>query len=88
MDRGVLNYIIDAGLALTFLIVFLTGIVKWPGLIYKFGLTYADLPMRTLTLLHDWAGLAMGLLVLVHIILHWRWIVAFTKKIFGKKKRV
>lgn len=85
MDRGILNYIVDMGLAITFILSFFTGITKWPGLVQKFGLSYNDLPMRAITLIHDWSGLIMGLLVLVHIILHWKWIVAFTKKILAKK---
>jgi len=41
--------------------------------------------MGAITKIHDFSGLAMGLLVLVHIIMHWRWIVSFTKKLLGGK---
>jgi hypothetical protein len=85
MDRGILNYVVDMSLALAFILSFFTGILKWPGLIGKFGLSYSDLPMAAITKIHDLSGLAMGLLVLIHLILHWKWIVCFTKKILGRK---
>lgn len=86
MDRGILNYVVDMGLALAFILSFFTGILKWPGLIGKLGLSYSALPMAAITKIHDFSGLAMGLLVLFHLILHWKWIVCFTKKVLGKKQ--
>ena len=86
MNKAKLNYFIDIGLTITFILAFITGIIKWPALLPKLGISYADAPMRTFTLIHDWSGLIMGLLVLVHIALHWRWIVTMTKKIFRRNK--
>lgn len=85
MDRGIINYIVDMGLVLAFILSFFTGILKWPGLVIKLGLSYSDLPMGAITKIHDFSSLAMGLLVLIHIIMHWRWIVSFTKKLLGGK---
>lgn len=87
MNRTFLNYFIDVGLTITFILVFFTGILKWPGLVLWFGFSYSNFPMRAFSLIHDWSGLIMSLLVFVHIILHWNWIIATTKKIFSKKKR-
>jgi len=42
--------------------------------------------MKTLSTIHDWSGIVMVLLVLVHLILHWDWIVCETKNIFSKKE--
>lgn len=84
MKKPYINYIVDAGLALSFLIVVITGIIKWPGLYRYFKFSGAT--MRLMTFLHDWIGLLMTLLVLIHLILHWRWIVRMTKNIFGKNK--
>ena len=86
MNKIKVNYWIDVCLAITFLLVFITGIFKWPGLITKFGISYSDLPMRTFTFIHDWSGLIMGLLVLIHLILHWNWIVSVTKSMIRGKK--
>lgn len=85
MNRGILNYWIDIGLAISFFICFITGLIKWPGLIKIIGTSaYKVLHLKNISLLHDWSGLIMGLLVIVHLILHWKWIKAMTKKIFKK----
>ena len=78
-------YWVDVGLALTFTLSFLTGILKWPRFLPNLGIKYSSLPMNLFTKVHDLGGLAMGLLVIVHIILHWNWIVCMTKKKFNRK---
>jgi hypothetical protein len=81
------NYWIDVGLAISFLIVFITGVIKWPGLLFKLGVNVKNLPIKRISLAHDWAGLIMGILVFVHLILHWKWIVVMTKSLFKKKEK-
>jgi len=78
MERSKLNYWIDVGLAITFILCFLTGIIKWPA----FYSTFKDLPFQQISFIHDWSGLIMSILVLIHLILHWNWIVVMTKKLF------
>ena len=86
MNKTILNYWIDVGLAISFFICFITGLIKWPGLIKLIGVsTYRTLSFSNISMLHDWSGLIMGLLVLVHLVLHWGWIVAISKSIFIKK---
>ena len=83
MNKTILNYWIDIGLAVSFFICFITGLIKWPGLIKIIGVsTYRTLSFSNISMWHDWSGLIMGLLVLVHLVLHWNWIVAVTKRIF------
>jgi len=85
MNEAKLNYWVDVGLALSFFICFITGLIKWPGLIKIIGTsTYKILHVKNISLFHDWSGLIMGLLVLIHLVLHWKWIVGMTKKIFKK----
>ncbi|MEK6816970.1 MAG: DUF4405 domain-containing protein [Nanoarchaeota archaeon] len=84
MDRTRLLYIVDMLLALSFLSVALTGIAKWPGLWYGLGLS---LPIIQLSKVHEWSGMAMMVMVFVHLALHRRWIVCTTKNIFRKDKR-
>ncbi len=87
MNRGKLNYFIDIGLAISFLLVFVTGIFKFPLWKHYFFFVYDSISPRTISAIHDWSGLVMGILVLVHLALHWNWIVAMTKQIFGRKKK-
>ncbi len=88
MNRTMLNYWIDIGLAISFFVCFSTGLVKWPGLIKIIGVSaYKILKVPNISVLHDWSGLIMGLLVLIHLALHWKWIVAVTKKVFGLNQK-
>lgn len=82
MARRTINYWIDAGLLISFLLVFITGLVKFPGLARNFGFIYRIVSGRTISRIHDWSGLFMGVLVLAHLILHLRWIVAMTGRLF------
>ena len=85
MNRTKLNYWIDIGLAISFLICFITGLIKWPGLIKIIGVSaYKVLHVKNISILHDWSGLIMGLLVLVHLALHWKWLVCVTKSMVKK----
>lgn len=85
MDKAKLNYAVDLGLIVTFLLNGVTGIIKFPGLLGNLGVKVKDLPWKEISRVHDWAGIAMVVLVVVHIVLHWNFIVAMTKKYFGKK---
>ena len=83
MKKGYLNYFIDLGLLVSFILVFLTGILKLP----KLGINYSNLNMVLFTKIHDLICLIMGLLVLIHLILHWNWIKSMTKSIFTWRKK-
>lgn len=82
MNKTWANYWIDIGLTIAFITSIITGAIKWPGLIEKFGVSYAQIPYVKITLVHDWSGLIMAILAFVHVILHWDWIVHMTKRLF------
>ena len=85
MNRTKLNYWIDIGLAISFVICFITGLIKWPGLIQIIGTSaYKALHVKNISTLHDWSGLIMGIIVLLHLALHWKWIVCVTKSMFKR----
>jgi len=84
-NKGILNYLIDCGLIITFLLSFITGIIKFPEWTRYFRDVYLLIPASTVSKIHDISGLVMGLLVLSHLLLHWRWIVAMTRSTFGRK---
>ena len=81
MNKLKINYWIDIGLVITFFSSLITGLIKWPALVRWFGLSHRSLPMTKITIIHDWTGLIMGLLVLVHLALHWKYIVCVTRSI-------
>jgi hypothetical protein len=82
-----INYWVDVGLGITIITSGNTGLLKWPGAVRIFGLRHAVLPMYQITTIHDYSGLLMALLAIVHIVLHWNWIVCTTKSLFKKKSK-
>lgn len=81
MNKAKINYAVSMILIVSFLAVFITGIIKFPGLyLHRYGL-----PMRDITFIHDWSGVLMGILTIVHVLLNRKWIVCMTKAMMKKK---
>jgi cytochrome b subunit of formate dehydrogenase len=85
MKNSYLNYSIDMTILITGLLCGITGLIKWPGLVYALGLSYQGLPLDAITQIHDWAGLIMLLCAMIHVVLHFRWLIAMTKKLLHDK---
>lgn len=41
-------------------------------------------PRSTGMAIHEWLGLAFGASIVTHLLLHWKWLVASTRRLFGK----
>ena len=76
-----IKWLVDLLLGITFVICFITGLLKDADLLQLTGLNNVVLPAALISDLHDWTGLLMGLFVFLHLVLNRRWIVATTKKI-------
>lgn len=83
VDRDKILFTVDVGLALAFFASALTGILKFPGFLHFFGMDYRALQVLGLNTVHDFSGILMACLVLIHLFLHWRWIVGMIKKFSG-----
>jgi len=77
-----INYILFWLLLLSFLNLLITGLIKFPGLLRFLGIHTRDLPMYQISIIHDYSGLILSVLVLIHIFLHWKWIIGISKQIF------
>lgn len=87
MKKTTIKYIVDILLLISFLVCFITGLIKWPGLINLIGVkAWRVLHFHGISNIHDFSGLIMGLLVIVHIVLNWKFLVAMTKKTFFRRK--
>ena len=88
MVKNKIKYVIDIGLLISFILVVITGIVKFGTLLRAIGinLDYKELPMSQISLVHDWSGIFMALFVLIHLILNIDWIISTTKSFFKKKE--
>jgi cytochrome b subunit of formate dehydrogenase len=85
MAKAKIKYFVDIGLAISFISVAVTGILKFPGLTKYFTSIYRVITPFYMARIHDWSGVVMSLLVLIHLVLDWKWIVAMTKSFFKKK---
>ena len=74
MNRAKMNYVVDFFLFVSFFIVSLTGVLLFFGIKGKHGM--ADM--------HDWSGMVMIVLSMIHLVLHRNWIVSMTKNFFEK----
>ncbi len=88
MDKNKIKYFVDVGLGISFILVLVTGVIKFGTLLRAVGinLNYKELPMSQISLVHDWSGVFMGLFVLIHLILNIDWIISTTKDFFRKKE--
>jgi hypothetical protein len=44
-------------------------------------------PQMTGFALHEWISFALGATLMVHLVVHWKWVVATTTRFFGKVSR-
>lgn len=56
----------------------------WVDGIVLLGLLTAFAPNLTGLLLHEWLGLAFGITLWVHLLLHWQWVAGITRKFFTR----
>jgi len=85
MKTRTLYYLTDLCLAITFAASLVTGLIKFPNLLNTLGLDHRRMQAYGLNFIHDWAGILLIALVVLHLLLHSKWIVASTKSMLGKK---
>lgn len=90
MDRPKINYFIDFFALISFLITSLTGIFIFlflPGGIRQGRFQeLLGIAKEAWNFIHIWSGILMLILVVIHLVLHWEWLVCMTKNIFGNSK--
>ena len=80
-----LLYIVDVLLFIFSINVVISGVIKFPGLLPLLNIDPFSLPQAEITFLHDWIGIVLTVLTLVHIILNWKWIQAMSKKLLNRR---
>lgn len=93
MKKATLNYIVDCGIALAFLLSAVSGLVflvplTWLNLSPEVTPAFLGVSLRVWNDLHTYASLAMIGGVILHLILHWTWIMTMTRRTFGRKQGV
>lgn len=80
MNKSIINYVVDICLLISAILIIVTGVIRLPFLgLYRYIRFYG------LSQLHDWSGVAFVVFGLVHIVLHWNWIVSMTKNYLKRK---
>jgi cytochrome b subunit of formate dehydrogenase len=87
MDRQVARWCVDLAMGSAFLVCLITGLFKFTLLMRTLGLMEVVLPIALFSVIHDWSGLALGILVAVHLYLNRAWIMTMTKKVLGRANR-
>ncbi|MEM2226169.1 MAG: DUF4405 domain-containing protein [Candidatus Bathyarchaeia archaeon] len=83
MEKSKINYIVDVLMVLSFFVVAVTGLVLFLFLNGR-GRFFGSIRHAYVSI-HNWSGMIFIILVIIHLILHWDWIVCMTKNVFIKK---
>lgn len=91
MNKAKRNYVVDILIGIAFLIAGLTALVflvptTWIDFASSVTPTFLGLNFGIWQGLHKWGGIAMMVGVLLHLVLHWKWIINMTKNILPGSK--
>lgn len=90
MNKSKLNYYVDIFMTLAFIITAKTGLIIFffiPSGVKRGGYQeFMGIIKQDWTIVHNYAGILMTILVLIHFILHWNWLVCMTKGVVCKKE--
>jgi NADH:ubiquinone oxidoreductase subunit 5 (subunit L)/multisubunit Na+/H+ antiporter MnhA subunit len=85
------KYIVDVLMGISFLITAITGLIIFiflPGGVPRSGYqSFFGIIKNIWAEWHNYVGILMILLVLVHLILNLNWIICMTKSFFKKKEK-
>ena len=97
MRKKTQNYILFVILLLLGLFQAMSGFILWFGLARGGGqgrgwgggtaTTFWSLTRSTWIDIHDWVAVALVVIIIIHIILHWKWIAYMTKSYFKENKQ-
>jgi len=83
MNMQVVKWCVDLAMGIAFLFSGVTGVLKFTVLMRLSGFTDIVLPMALMSDIHDRAGIALTVLVAVHLFLNRAWIISMTRKILA-----
>ena len=101
MTKAKTYWILATGMGMLGLVEAVTGFVLWLGFPAGGGgggrgwgggggagnLTFWELSKHTWIDIHDWVAVALVVLVVVHVILHWKWIARMVRPVFGLTRK-
>ena len=92
MGKSKINYFIDILMLIFFIINSITGLITFfflpAGIKRGAYQEFSGIIKQNWVDVHNWSGLLLLLLVVIHLILHWKWIVSMTKALIHKKNKI
>ena len=88
MKKADINYIVDALMTVALVIVGITGVFLF--IFFESGIRrggyqeFLGITKHTWSFYHEYIGIFMTVLMVLHFLLHWNWMVCMTKKLFKK----
>ncbi len=90
LNKQKLNYLVDLAMTTLFFGVAGTGFFMYffiPSGVRKGRyLMYMGITKATWVWVHSRFGILMAILIIIHLVLHWKWIVRTTKSFFRKEE--
>ena len=87
MEKVKVKLILDIFMALAFLIVGITGLLKLPFFrISNFLGIYDSINFRTMSQVHDSVGVMLVVLIILHFVLNFNWLKCAFASFFKKNK--
>lgn len=94
-NKARVNYAVDLVIAVGFLLTAVSGLVLFfagsggyqGGRNPRYLGEVLAVSRATWKTLHDWGGLAMVAGVLLHLVLHWKWMVCMTRNLLRRGSR-
>ncbi|MDD1681662.1 MAG: DUF4405 domain-containing protein [Methanoregula sp.] len=83
MNIQIVKWCADLAMGTVFLFSAVTGLIKFMLLMRVPGVSSIVLPMALMSDVHDRAGIALCILVAVHLFLNRAWILSMTKKVLA-----
>ena len=85
MKKKIVKYIVDLILIVLSIIVGITGVIIFPELLYSLGFNLNSYGKVQVYQIHHWIGFLFFIFAVIHINLHWQWLVAITNHIIKKR---
>ena len=95
VNKAKLNYAVDILISIGVTISLISGILLLfnqgngylGGRNPHFSSTVLFFPQYAWKDIHNWSSIIMASGVLIHLVLHWNWMVCMTRKILGKEQK-
>jgi len=85
--KKVVNYIINISMLVSIILLFFTGLIKYPPIQALLGIEVASIPYTAISTVHDLSGISMLVLGFFHVLMHIKGMLKTTKSIFKRKSK-